>query len=68
MKAMATTELVIVMAYLDLLSEERAFQMLIAPSSPAEARRRSLVSSVAVSGETGCQAKEVMMPWWALKE
>ena len=64
--AMATTEVAIVMEYFDLVSADRAFQMLIAPSSPADAIRRSASSLSGLSLCRGCHDRAVMTPWWAL--
>lgn len=61
-KARATTPDPMVIEDRDLVSDERAFQMLIAPSSPADTNKRS-ASSITTGSDTGCQISEVMSPW-----
>lgn len=59
-KARATTPDPMVIEDRDFVSDERAFQMLIAPSSPAEASNRS--ASSATGSDTGCQISDVISP------
>jgi hypothetical protein len=62
-KAIATTADPIVIEYLGLVAGDRAFQILIAPSSPAETSILS-VSSFRLKGEgIGCHISDVINPW-----
>lgn len=59
---MATTPEFIVIEYLGLDAGERAFQILIAPSSPADASNRS-APSLKLNGEgIGCHISDVIKP------
>jgi hypothetical protein len=61
-KESATTADPIVIEHLDLDSDERAFQMLMAPSSPEDASNRSESSPSPDGNCIGCQANEVISP------
>lgn len=61
-KASPTTPDPIVIDDLYLVSGERAFQILIAPSSPADASRRSESSLIADPPGIGCQTRAVTPP------
>jgi hypothetical protein len=61
--AKATTPDPMVIEDLDLVSDERAFQMLIAPSSPADTNNRSAGSAKVAGFCIGCQIREVISPW-----
>ena len=59
-KARDATAEPIVIEFLHLISDERAFHMLMAPSSPAEASNLSESSRRAAGSGIGCQSKAVI--------
>jgi hypothetical protein len=61
--ANATTPEPIVIEHFGFVSGDRAFQILIAPSSPADASNRSVSSLKIDEVGNGCQAKVVIWPW-----
>lgn len=67
-KARATTADPIVIDDFDFVSDERTFQILIAPSSPADARYRSVSSAGPGRVWRGCHVSEVIRPWCALND
>jgi hypothetical protein len=62
-KERATTADPIVIELFDFESKERTFQILMAPSSPADASNRSASSAKAMGVCRGCQINEVIRPW-----
>lgn len=67
-KDIATTAEFIVIEFRDLASDARAFQILMAPSSPADANRRSESASVLNGDGKGCHDSDVITPWCALND
>jgi hypothetical protein len=67
-KDMATTAEFIVIDDRDFASDPRAFQMLMAPSSPADANKRSESASILNGNGNGCHESDVTTPWCALND
>lgn len=67
-KARDATAEPIVIECLDLVSDERAFHMLMAPSSPADANSLSESGRRAAGTSMGCQRRAVIWPWCALSD